>query len=162
MTDELFALGMKRDWPIFKKWVTNGECLNIGPGNQIIAGTIPIDLPEYDANQDPIPFANRSIDTIHCYHMLEHVDEPLFFLKECQRVLKYGGLMNIVVPYYTCQMAYQDITHTKFFTLDTFGRLFNNHYYTPLAIEWELTVVGQIACGILDRNICLMAQLERV
>jgi len=45
-------------------------------------------------------FNDNSIDLIYSSHMLEHLtaDEGFFFLRECHRVLKSGGVIRIAVP----------------------------------------------------------------
>jgi predicted SAM-dependent methyltransferase len=49
---------------------------------------------------DGIPFGANSIDVIYNSHVLEHfqVNEAEFFLSECYRVLKHGGVLRVVVP----------------------------------------------------------------
>ena len=77
-------------------------------------------MPDYNANKDAIPFNDNSVDVIHCYHVLEHLHEPVFFLKECQRVLVTGGLVNICVPHHRSDLAWQDMTHVRGFTTESF------------------------------------------
>ena len=43
-----------------------------------------------------LPFNNRSFNVVHAAHILEHIDAPLFALKELYRVAKY--LVIIRVP----------------------------------------------------------------
>lgn len=47
-----------------------------------------------------LPYANESVDFINASHLLEHLDrrDALFFLRECYRVLKIGGILRIGVP----------------------------------------------------------------
>ena len=47
-----------------------------------------------------IPFENGSVDVVYHSHVLEHLDKDVAkrFLLECQRVLKPGGVIRIVVP----------------------------------------------------------------
>jgi len=48
----------------------------------------------------PIPYPDDSMDEIYAGHFLEHLtpEETYWFLLECHRVLKPGGLMGVVVP----------------------------------------------------------------
>jgi len=160
--EKLFELGMKRKFPRFQDWDHFGFKVNVGPGDSHIPNTSELDLPDYDANFDAMPYEDGTVDVIHCYHVLEHLTDPIYFLTECQRVMSPYGIMNIVVPYYMSQMAYQDITHVKFFTLETFEKLFENKYYKPLGIEWELEVIANAVFGIVDRNLCMMTQLRKI
>ena len=45
-------------------------------------------------------FNDNSIDLIYSSHMLEHLtaDEGFFFLRECHRILRSGGVVRIAVP----------------------------------------------------------------
>lgn len=47
-----------------------------------------------------IPFADQTFDVVYHCHVLEHIDREnaLSFVKECNRVLKTGGIIRIVVP----------------------------------------------------------------
>ena len=47
-----------------------------------------------------IPFPDSSVDFIFNEHFLEHLslEDGLFFLKECKRVLKTGGMARISMP----------------------------------------------------------------
>lgn len=47
-----------------------------------------------------IPFENESFDVAYSSHVLEHFTKSnaVYFLKECFRVLKKGGIIRIVVP----------------------------------------------------------------
>ncbi len=47
-----------------------------------------------------IPHASKSLDVVYSSHMIEHLDrvEAKLFLRECQRVLKPGGILRVVAP----------------------------------------------------------------
>jgi predicted SAM-dependent methyltransferase len=44
------------------------------------------------------PFEEGSLDFVIASHLLEHVPNPLGFIKECHRVLRYGGVLYLGVP----------------------------------------------------------------
>jgi SAM-dependent methyltransferase len=55
---------------------------------------------ECDLNSN-FPYENNSVDEILTSHFLEHLKlrtEAVPFLKECNRVLKPGGILSIIVP----------------------------------------------------------------
>ena len=52
-------------------------------------------------------FPDDSLDGIVMYHSLEHFTDPVAVLKECQRVLKKGGEIDIKVPHHSNVSAYQ-------------------------------------------------------
>ena len=60
----------------------------------------------------PYPFADDSVDVIYTCHFLEHLDgeERMKFFNECYRILKIGGKMRHVHPYYKSVRAVQDPT----------------------------------------------------
>ena len=68
--------------------------------------------------QKPFPFKDGSFASIDCQHVIEHIESPLFFMKECFRVLKPGGHAVIVTP--NVQTLgfefYFDYTHIRPFT----------------------------------------------
>ena len=46
-----------------------------------------------------LPFADSSVDCILCSQVLEHVFEPIMFLRELHRVLKPAGRLMLTVPF---------------------------------------------------------------
>jgi predicted SAM-dependent methyltransferase len=79
--------------------------LHFGCGSTIKAGFINIDLGDKaDLRLDvrePIPFPANSCSMVYSEHFLEHLgypDEAIFFLSECSRVLRPGGLFSVGVP----------------------------------------------------------------
>lgn len=159
--ENLFHVGMDRKLPVFFRSHPRKDSiqLNLGAGNKTIDGTIPLDYPQWDADRDPIPFEDNSVDVIHAYHFLEHCKEPVKVLQECQRVLVSGGHINIVVPYYTSQMQAHDLDHKHRFCEETWCNLFDTKYYDKNRIEWEFVVGVNVIMGVVERNLCLMTQL---
>jgi len=109
--------------------------------------------------QFPWPWADNSVDELHCSHFVEHIpmvyvspegevrhvprspeDRDLFFafFDECWRILKPGGLMTVIVPALRSNRAFQDPTHRRFLPSEAFlylnreWRVFNrlDHYRT--------------------------------
>ena len=64
--------------------------------------------------------ADNSIDEIHSYHFLEHIEDFEFLMKEIYRVLKVGGRKIGAVPHFSNPHFYSDYTHKSFFGLYTF------------------------------------------
>ena len=48
-----------------------------------------------------LPFKNESFDTCICNFVLEHVKEPLIVLRECNRVLKWGGDIGCLYHFFS-------------------------------------------------------------
>lgn len=66
-----------------------------------------------DLEKFPWPFKSDSVDEIFCSHYIEHTQDLVAFMEECYRILKTGGKMTIISPYYTSIRAWQDPTHKR-------------------------------------------------
>lgn len=102
--------------------------LELGAGeNRKVEGAITVDqcdLESIDIVTDlnrGIPLPDESVDEIHSYHFLEHVDDLAFFMREIHRVLKPGGKKIGTVPHFSNPYFYSDYTHKSFFGLYTFS-----------------------------------------
>ena len=157
---DFVRLGLKREVPeLIQK---DGMALNLGSGSFIVDGAIPLDLPEWDADVEQIPYDKESISTIHAYHFLEHLKNPVRMIVEIERVLVKGGVANIVVPYYTSNLMAQDLDHKHAFSEETFPALFRQKkWYGKNARDWELQVHANFIFGIVERNLCLFTQLVK-
>lgn len=161
---DFFKLGICRDIPELLPDRTHSleVVLNIGAGNKLIPGSTALDFPEWDADFDPIPYADESIAQIHAYHFLEHVEKPIMVLEEMQRVLVKGGHINIVVPYYSANINAQELDHKHSFCEDTWAALFRQHqYYDKNVVDWKLRVHANFMMAVHERNLCLYTQLEK-
>lgn len=95
--------------------------LNLGCARDIRSGYINVDIignpdVKHDLNVYPFPFKENSVDFILASSILEHLQEPYKFLRECQRILKKGGRMKIRVPHVEATGgAFGTMGHTHFF-----------------------------------------------
>lgn len=64
--------------------------------------------------------SDNSVDEISSAHVLEHVIEFEFLMKEIHRVLRKGGVHKVIVPHFSNPHYYSDFTHKRFFGLYTF------------------------------------------
>lgn len=160
--ESLFNLGMDREIVPLAAMKPGGKIINVGAGNKRIIGTWPCDWPQYNADKGILPFEDNSLDGICAFHFLEHVAKPASVLADFQRVLRVGGLVNIVVPYYNSQMQAQDLDHKACYCEMTWKTLFSNPYYDKNAIEWRLVVRTNVIMGIVERNLCLVTQLVKI
>jgi SAM-dependent methyltransferase len=91
--------------------VMGADAFGIEPGDDEYEGTLKVSWDLLTAaGIDPavirkgvgeaIPFPDQSFDVVYSSNVLEHVDDPPRVLAETIRVLKEGGLAQIVVPNY--------------------------------------------------------------
>jgi hypothetical protein len=156
----LFALGMKRHLP---ELVTcPGPSYDIGAsGKYVVPGAIPLAPPNWIFPRDPIPAADDSVATIHCYHFLEHLsgDDAVLFLREVERVLiPERGVMNFCVPYFSSLLMAQNLQHKSFWCEETFRNLFEDDTYEHCG-KWRLRVGLLVIAGVVNRNLALFGQI---
>lgn len=110
-----------------------------------------------------LPYRDGTIDTIFAHHFLEHLDGETAVrqLREFERVLKVGGTVNVVVPYYTSQMAAHDLDHKSVWCEETWRNTFANPGYDAKGRNWRLAVNFNLICGVVERNIALFTQLYK-
>ena len=72
-----------------------------------------------DLNKFPYPFKDNYADEILLDNVLEHLGDLVLVMQELHRILKKGGKLKIIVPYAKSDGAFQDPTHTHFFTEKT-------------------------------------------
>lgn len=70
--------------------------------------------------QFPWPIESESADDIVCSHYVEHTSDLIKFMDEVHRILKPGGKIKIVAPYYTSIRCWQDPTHKRAISEATF------------------------------------------
>jgi Methyltransferase domain len=159
---DMFELGMDRK-VLPCKHNDAGLAINLGHGfKQMPPGVESVGLPEWDAECMPLPYTDRSAGTIFAFHFLEHIRNMDGVLHECQRVLMFDGVLNIVVPYGMGHMAIQDPTHVRFFNEDTWKTLFSNQYYETGPWRWRFVVNTNIIMGVKGQNLALVTQLIKV
>jgi len=97
--------------------------LNFGCGKDIKSGYLNVDITAfsgvdktYNFNNFPYPFATNEFDEIYSDNVLEHLDDLTLVMKELHRITKNDGVIRIIVPYYNCYGAYNDITHRHYFS----------------------------------------------
>lgn len=73
----------------------------------------------HDLNVFPYPFSKGSVRYIMAKHILEHLTDLVKAMDEVHRILKPGGKIEIIVPYYKHKNAFSDPTHKQFFTEHT-------------------------------------------
>jgi predicted SAM-dependent methyltransferase len=94
--------------------------LDLGCGKAKREGFVGVDISAdcdadivHDLSVTPWPFADASIDEVHCAHFFEHLDgaQRVRFMEELFRILKPGSLATLITPHWTSMGAVQDPTH---------------------------------------------------
>jgi len=110
--------------------------LNIGCGKNICNDFINLDkvpfndsVVQYDLEDFPYPFPDNHFDEIRAWHILEHLSDLQQAMDELHRVCKPNAVLDIRVPYFSSQGAFNNPEHKRFFTWRTF------EYFPKFKIE---------------------------
>lgn len=96
--------------------------IDIGCGKEKREGFIGVDLVEEEGVdyvvdvRNGLPFADEEVDEVFTSHFLEHLTGPegLKLLKECHRVLKKSGIIEVMVPdFLYCVKEFLDAHESK-------------------------------------------------
>lgn len=108
--------------------------LNLGCGKDFKKDYINCDIRK-DVKPDVVldltkklPFKENSIDKVYMKHVLEHIPNYDFLIKELYRICKKGAIIHILVPFYTSQNMLPNPHHINYFgyfTLDCYNDLFD-------------------------------------
>jgi len=125
-----------------------GLRLDIACGKNKRDGFIGVDIWEgadivCDLENFPWPFADESVDEIYCSHYIEHTPDLIAFANEIYRIMKIGATAYILAPYYSSIRAWQDPTHVRAISENTFlyfdkeWRLRNNLDHYPISADFD-------------------------
>jgi hypothetical protein len=168
---DVALLRERRDWI----WHPNGPKVQLGAGRKHLLDYDNLDYPDWDAHapeESPrwlIPRDDNSVTTIAIQFTLDHLYPWAVArtLQECQRVLQVGGVINIVVPHYSSQLAAECLFHHSRFGIDTWRNLFSERQYSHQADDnrhnkpWALAINVNFIYGVTERNLCLFTQLVK-
>lgn len=109
---------------------------------------------ELDSEDIKLPLETESVDLIYASHILEHIWYLRQLKQELLRVLKPGGFIIIVVPYYQSYDAWGDDTHCRAFSQASFSKVFWENCVPILCMPLN---VGSTKKGQEDRTWILAA-----
>lgn len=161
--NDIFQSGMARTIPTPLQPL-DGIIFDVGAsGLKKAPGAIALGLPEWQWPRDRLPAEDGTVALIHAYHFLEHLsgEDAIAMLREFERVLMPGGIVDFCIPYYNSNLWAHDLTHKSHWCEDSFTNLFKNGYYDP-AGEWKLEQHFIVIMGIVERNIALVGQLVKL
>lgn len=150
--------------------IPNGDVvLNLGAGGRPIVGCHnELDLEHgVDLNAGLPMYDSESVDGIIAHACFGYIEDPIALLAECQRVLRPGGVMNIVEPHALSDLWAEDVRRRSRFTEETWKNLFENRYWDSQAGTGapRLDFLHVHACfiiGVVWRNLSLFTQLVKV
>lgn len=101
--------------------------LNLGSSRKILPGWLNIDIYPFEGI-DIIadlnarwPWEDNSIHYIRAFDLIEHLRDPIHTMNEGWRVLKHGGIFEILVPSTDGRGAFQDPTHVSYWNYNSFA-----------------------------------------
>ena len=106
--------------------------LNIGCGKDYREGWINLDIDRnvkadvrHNLDKYPYPFKDKEFDVILASHIVEHLESPIRFFKEMERVMKDKSELHVIVPHFTNPMAYTPV-HKTFYSYKTVKHALTN------------------------------------
>jgi SAM-dependent methyltransferase len=69
--------------------------------------------------RDGGPAGDRSVDVVFTVHLLEHLIDFLPLVDECHRVLRPGGVLHVISPWWKFVNAVADPTHVRLLDVQT-------------------------------------------
>jgi len=108
--------------------------LNLGCGHKLMGGYVNVDndpevKPDHIVNIgiDVLPFEDNFFDEVLASHILEHINNYIFTMKELYRVCKHNATIEIIIPHHRSDWYYDDPTHVRPITINSF-QLFSKKY----------------------------------
>jgi len=96
-----------------------------------------INNPNADINwnlEEKLPIDNDQYDWIYCTAVLEHIKNPLFAMKEFNRILKKWWILYITVPSPWDISAWDDPYHIRPYTINAIKMLWEDSWFE--FIDW--------------------------
>ena len=96
-------------------------------------------------------FKDNIFDAIYASHVIEHLNNPISFLKECNRILKKNGLLVAVTPNFSTayKMFYDEPTHVFPLTKESLKKCAIEAGFENFKVERQNVPTGM---GILLRK----------
>src|SRR2546421_8756676 len=66
-----------------------------------------------------LPFGDGTVDVVFAIHVLEHLPDFLPLIDDCHRVLRPGGMLHLMSPWWGHVNAVADPTHVRLFDVQT-------------------------------------------
>lgn len=109
------------------KTIVKAEKIDLACGQTKQVGFFGIDYKQVDGvdavmdlESFPWNIESECADELFCSHYIEHTPDLIKFMEECYRILKKGGKMMVIAPYYSSIRCWQDPTHKRAISEATF------------------------------------------
>jgi hypothetical protein len=102
-----------------------------------------------------LPWPDNSVDEIRAWDVLEHLPDKVHTMNEIWRVLRHGGIADLVVPTTEGSGAFQDPTHVSFWNRRSFfyyeaGNRYRERFARHYGISAKFLVVKERTDGSVD------------
>ena len=102
--------------------------LNLGCGLKLLKEYINVDRTNKNGadvvcnlEKFPYPFKDNEYDEILMDNVLEHLENTIKVMEELHRISKPNGIIKIIVPHYSGNMAFSHLNHKTFFGTGSFN-----------------------------------------
>jgi len=117
---------------------------------------IPFKLVDFVKNK--LPYRDNSFDVVYSKSVIEHMPDALYFVSECKRVLKPGGIFLALTPDWNANYKtfFDDFTHVRPMTRRSmalvlgvagFGDI-GSYRFRQLPITWKSSLINSLCACI--------------
>lgn len=131
--------------------------LNLGCGRELLPGFVNVDKqPLHEVSRDfiqhdleitPLPFQDETFSEIQASQLMEHIRNFPELMNECHRILKPGGTLDIDSPVYPHKQCFQDPTHVRFFTEETWAYFLRGHVLGRFGESYGFKMFSTLSTG---------------
>jgi len=141
------------------------ETVDIGCGGNKREGAVGVDHHPYpgvdivaDLDVTPWPLEDNRFSRVICSHVIEHIGEPLAFLREVHRIAKPGALVELDTPHFSSIDSWTDPTHRWHLATIWYQELLPGAYLSEQVGAFEL-VSSRITFGKSLRSLIPKAMI---
>lgn len=165
--EDWFEFAWNREVPCPKNPPNKGERqLNLGAGYREVTWAKSLGHEQKFDLEDQVAWNHvvddETVDAIWAHGVFEHIVDIPALLRQCERVLRPGGVLNIVVPHGLSDLYVEDIDHKHPIVEDTWRNIMDNPYYQAGGQKpWKLKMHTQFIMGVVWRNLALFTQFVK-
>jgi ubiquinone/menaquinone biosynthesis C-methylase UbiE len=134
------------------------ECYGVDLSPQAGGMLEGIEVKQANFDSDRLLFEDNHFDFIYHKSVLEHLQHPDFFLRECWRILKPNGVLISLVPDWEAnyKIYFDDFTHRTPFTIVSLSDIYRMCDYhdvqvtkfRQLPIVWRFPILNLLSAAI--------------